>query len=280
MRIGVHSSNLHLMLARSWPGAFADAEPEFVYYEEGRLTGELLESGAIDFGGTGSTPPIAAEARGLDVVYIAASAPRPANGAIISAAAGPIESIADLAGKRVALVDGSFHNYLLARALESVGLGLADVEMLDVEPADSIPSLLDGRADAWVAMAPRLEKALQRDDLRLLARSGSLIPNRSLFWSIGARGLDADAMRYIAAELARIGRAVEAEPRLAAERLAAVHRSEGDVDAWEQVIRARDFSVFSADGVVLAEQQAESETLFRHSYLARPLEIGRFAPSA
>lgn len=280
MRIGVHSSNLHLMLARSWPGAFADAGPEFVYYEDGRLTSALLESGAIDFGGTGSTPPIAAEARGLDVVYIAASAPRPANGAILSAAGGSIESIADLAGKRVALVDGSFHNYLLARALENVGLGLGDVEMLDVEPADSIPSLLDGRVDGWVAMAPRLEKALQRDDLRLLARSGSLIPNRSLFWSIEARGLDAAARRYIVAELARIGRAVEAEPRLAAERLAAVHRSEGDVDAWEQVIRARDFSVFAADGVVLAEQQAESETLHRHCYLARPLEIGRFAPSA
>lgn len=275
MRIGVHSSNLHLMLARSWPGAFAELKPKFVFYEDGRLTAGLLAAGEIDFGGTGSTPPISAEADGLDVVYIAASAQRPANGAIFAAAGSDIRTVADLAGRRVALVDGSFHNYLLARSLESAGLGLRDVETLDIDPAESLPALLDGRVDAWVAMAPRLEKALRRDDLHLVARSGSIIPNRSLFWTVTARGLDSPTRAYIAEELQRIGRAVAAEPRLAAERLAATGAADADVDAWEQVVRSRDFSVAPAGEAVLAEQREEAETLHRHAYLVRFVDIGR-----
>lgn len=267
MRIGVHSSNLHLMLARVWPDAFAEVSPKFVFYGDGRLTAEMLASDAIDFGGTGSTPPIIAEAGGHDVVYIAASAPRPANGAIFAAKGGAIRSVADLAGRRVALVDGSFHNYLLARSLEKEGLSLRDVETLDVDPAESVPALLHGRVDAWVAMAPRLEKALRRDDLHLVTRSGSIIPNRSLFWTIAARGLDEQARDYIVGELQRIGRAVEANPRAAAEMLAATRTADADADAWEQVIRSRDFSVQPASDAVLAEQREEAETLHRHGYL-------------
>ncbi|MGO7976164.1 ABC transporter, partial [Rhizobium ruizarguesonis] len=59
-------------MARLWPGAFADMQPIFVSYAEGRDTAALLESGEIDIGGTGSTPPIEADMRGLGVEYIAA----------------------------------------------------------------------------------------------------------------------------------------------------------------------------------------------------------------
>ncbi|MGO8374092.1 ABC transporter, partial [Rhizobium ruizarguesonis] len=44
MRIGVHPHNLHLRLARLWPGAFVDLQPIFVSYAEGRATAALLES--------------------------------------------------------------------------------------------------------------------------------------------------------------------------------------------------------------------------------------------
>ncbi len=43
MRIGVHPNNLHLRLARLWPSAFAEFEPEYVPYVEGRDTATLLE---------------------------------------------------------------------------------------------------------------------------------------------------------------------------------------------------------------------------------------------
>ena len=42
MKIGVHPNNLHLRLARLWPGAFEEFDPEFVAYREGRDTAALL----------------------------------------------------------------------------------------------------------------------------------------------------------------------------------------------------------------------------------------------
>jgi sulfonate transport system substrate-binding protein len=273
MRIGVHPNNLHLRLASLWPDAFADLNPIFVSYGEGRDTASLLENGEIHFGGTGSTPPIEADARGLGVEYIAASAPRPANGAIFVRADSDIRSVADLAARKISLIDGSFHTYLLARSLEGEGLGLADVERLESGTRDSQAELLEGRVDAWVAMSPRLEKAIERPDLRLIVRCGAAIPNRSLFWALQRTGLSSSETAKIAAELDRIGREIAADPRAAARLLAAGDRSGTDVDSWERAVRSRDFSVVPIDEAVIAEQQEEADTLFRHGHFDRAIAI-------
>ncbi|PSH65225.1 ABC transporter substrate-binding protein [Phyllobacterium sophorae] len=275
MKIGVHPSNLHLRLAQVWPNAFASLGPEFVNYPEGRDTARLLNSRAIDFGGTGSTPPITAEVEGLDVIYIAASAPRPANGGIFVLKDSPIRSVGDLENKRVSLIDGSFHTYLLARSLETEGLLLPDVTRVETGAGDALPALLEGRVDAWIAMAPRLEKALERTDIRLIARCGSTIPNRSLFWTLGGQGLSADLRQHIVVELVRIGREVTDDPRRAALRLAENRGADADVDAWEKVVRSRDFSVVPADENIIAEQQEEADTLYRHGHFKTPVRLGQ-----
>ncbi|TRL33506.1 ABC transporter substrate-binding protein [Rhizobium straminoryzae] len=280
MRIGVHPNNLHLRLASLWPGSFADFDPEFVPYGEGRDTASLLEGGHIHFGGTGSTPPIEADARGLGVCYIAASAPRPANGAIFARSDSDIGSVADLVGKRISLVDGSFHTYLLARSLEGEGFGLPDVTRVESGDLDSLKELLEGRVDAWVAMSPRLEKVIERKDLRLIVRCGSTIPNRSLFWTLQRHALSAETIRALVLELDRIGREVMGDTRKAAELLAAEAGSEGDAAAWDRVLRSRDFSVVPADDPIIAEQQAEADTLYRHGHFSNPVALQRQAKLA
>ncbi len=269
MRIGVHPFNLHLRLAQHWPGAFSELDPVFVPYGEGRDTGRLLVEGLIDVGGTGSTPAVLAQAEGLGVTYVAASAPRPANGAILVRAGGALRTVGDLRGKRVALVEGSFHTYLLARALEGEGLALTDIETLEPPNEDVLAMLRDGRIDAWIAMSPRLESAEREPDLRVIARCGETIPNRSVFWTTRARGLSAKAISALADGLARVGREVSADPRLAAERLVAGGAREASVDEWERVLRGRSFAVFPADAQLLAEQDEEAATLQRHGYLKK-----------
>lgn len=273
MKIGVHPSNLHLRIAQVWPDAFAALDGEFVAYREGRDTGRLITEGKIDFGGTGSTPPITAALGGLPVNYIAASAPRPANGAILVRADSPIKSTSDLKHRRIGLVDGSFQTYYLARNLEEAGLSLADIERIEPEVNDALPALLDGRVDAWIAMAPRLENALERDDIRLLSRCGSTIPNRSLFWTLESSGLDAQTRLKIALELARIGREITADPHQAARRLVESGATEASLQGWEKVIASRDFTVIPADETILTEQQTEAEVLHRHGHFDRLAQI-------
>ncbi|MFK3691301.1 ABC transporter substrate-binding protein [Agrobacterium tumefaciens] len=275
MKIGVHPNNLHLRLARLWPGAFEEFDPEFVAYREGRDTAALLEKGAIHFGGTGSTPPIEADARGLSAVYIAASAPRPANGAILVRRDSPIRSAGDLEGKRISLIDGSFHTYLLARSLEGAGLGLSDVTRVESGDSDSLLDLVEGRVDAWVTMSPRLEKALAHEEISLLVRCGSTIPNRSLFWTLARHNITRETGQAIAVELDRVGRAVMADIEKAAALLAAEPGSEGDAASWAKVLRSRDLSVVPATKNILAEQQEEADTLYRHGHFSLPVQTGQ-----
>ena len=180
LRIGVHPNNLHLSLAQNWPCAFDGLDARMVAYAEGRRSVHLLAEGTIDVCGTGSTPPILAQADGMDVEYLAASAPRPANGGLVVAPSSAIAGIGELKGTRVALLDGSFHTYLLAMELEKVGLRLPDVRRVELSPGAALRALAAGEVEAWVAMAPLLDQSVAAGRVRLLARCGDTIPNRSV----------------------------------------------------------------------------------------------------
>src|SRR5690606_11592962 len=97
---------------------------------------EGLNVGSIDFGVTGETPPVFAQAAGVDVVYVAHEPPAPSGEAILLPKASPIRSLAELKGKKIALNKGSNVHYLLVRALESAGLEYADIQPVYLPPAD------------------------------------------------------------------------------------------------------------------------------------------------
>lgn len=273
LKIGVHPSNLHLTLAQHWPGAFPDVDVTFVTYPEGRDTGRQLAEGRIDVGGTGSTPPILAQVSGLDVLYVAASAPRPANGAILVAKNSPIPSVKDLASRKIALLDGSFHTYLLARVLETEGLSLKDVERVERAPVPSRDALIAGKVDAWIAMAPHLDQAIADGGARLLVPCGATIPNRSMFWTLGRRNLAPETIDAFVRELGRIGDAIAADPARAARILADLKLGGVDVAAWRNALKGRDWSIVAADAAIIVEQQDEADTLFRHSDIAHRIEL-------
>lgn len=266
MRIGVHPNNLHLLLASRWSGGLG-AGYDFTPYAEGRDSAALLAAGTIDVCGTGSTPPILAAAGGLGVKLLAASAMRPANGSIVVAAGSAIADIAALKGRRVALLDGSFHTYLLARALEQAGLRLPDVDRVELSPAASHRALARGEVDAWVAMAPLLGSALQAGTIRILVANEGLIPNRSLFWTLTERGLDEAALMQVTSDLVRFGAAVTADPEQAACVLAGARAGDADLQAWRAAVAARDWTVLPASPEILAEQTAEADILRRHAAL-------------
>ncbi len=273
LRIGVHPNNLHLTLAQHWPGAFASLDVQFVPYGEGRDTGRQLAEDHIDIGGTGSTPPILAQVSGLDVLYVAASSPRPANGGILVAKRSPIRGVQDLAGKKIAMLDGSFHTYLLARVLEAEGLTLKDVTRIERAPAPSRDALIAGKVDAWVAMAPLLDQAIADGGARMLVPCGATIPNRSVFWTLGRRKLAPATIDAFVAELGRFGATIAAEPEQAAQILAGLKLGSVDAAAWRKAMKGRDWSIVPADSEIIAEQQDEADTLFRHGDIPRRIEL-------
>lgn len=165
--IGVHASNPSLYhLYHLTRHGFAQQELEplgesvaFHPYSNGVRTGELLSRGVIDFGGTGSTPPVTAQAAGHDLVYTAVSAPRPEHGALLVPEDSPLRTAADLKGRTVHLAIGSWQTHLIAKALDDAGLSYADDITAERSTEHSEQLLRTGAVAAWVAQGPQLAAA-------------------------------------------------------------------------------------------------------------------------
>jgi len=87
-------------------------------------------------------------AQGLPLVRVATLVATPLNSLVVLKD-GPIQSIADLKGKRIGFSVGGFEDALLARMLERHGLSLDDVTLINVNWALS-PSLFAGQTDAVI----------------------------------------------------------------------------------------------------------------------------------
>ena len=273
LKMGVHNANLHLFLASRWPSLVNGIAVEFVHYDDGREGARFLNRGEIDICGTGSTPPIIAQANGYEVEYIAASARRPHNGALVTTPTSNITDVRKLQGTKIALVDGSFHTYLLARLLDEMGLSLRDVQRVKLSPSASLIHLRDGKVDAWIAMSPLLEKATSQKVVKVIAECGDKIPNRSVFWTIRNRKLSASQKEDVLSRLATLGREISADPERAARILTDARTEHVDLNTWSTAIAARDWSIHEADREIAAEQQEEADTLLRHGDLVREITV-------
>lgn len=148
---------------------------------------EALNVGSVDFGSVGETPPVFAQAAKADLVYVAHQPPAPTAEAIIVHRDSPIQSVADLKGKRVALNRGSNVHYLLVKALEEANLSIRDIQTAFLPPADARAAFQRGSVDAWVIWEPFLSAAEAALDARIL-RNGEGVVNNHEFY-IAARPL-------------------------------------------------------------------------------------------
>ncbi|HYE49111.1 MAG TPA: ABC transporter substrate-binding protein [Azospirillaceae bacterium] len=87
-------------------------------------------------------------AGGLPLVRIGTLVSTPLN-TLIASANGPVKSIADLKGRKVGFSVGGFEDAMLGAMLESAGLTLKDVTLVNVNFALS-PALLAGQVDATI----------------------------------------------------------------------------------------------------------------------------------
>ncbi|GAB3052708.1 ABC transporter substrate-binding protein [Sediminivirga luteola] len=88
-----------------------------------------------------------------------------------------IESVADLAGKRV--VGSTAANYYPAfvTLLEQEGLSLEDIEFVDSNPNDAIQAYVQGHVDAFISTDPATAFAQEQTDSEILAGFGDIFDN-------------------------------------------------------------------------------------------------------
>jgi len=144
---------------------------------------EAMNVGSIDFGITGETPPIFAQAAGAPLVYLAFDPPAPQGEAILVPKDSPLKSVADLRGKKVAFNKGSNVHYLLVRALENAGLKYTDIQTVYLAPADALAAFSRGAVDAWVIWDPYEAAAEASTGARILTDGTNLVSNYQFYFS-------------------------------------------------------------------------------------------------
>jgi sulfonate transport system substrate-binding protein len=142
---------------------------------------EGLNAGAIDAGSVGETPPIFAQAGGVDFVYIGNEPPAPQGEAIVVPHDSPIRSVADLRGKKVALNKGSNVHFLLVKALQKAKLAYSDIHPVYLAPADARAAFVQGSVDAWVIWDPYLAAIERQANARVIANGEGLVRNTQYY---------------------------------------------------------------------------------------------------
>jgi len=234
---------------------------------------EGLNVGSIDFGVTGETPPVFAQAAGADLLYVAHEPPAPSGEAILLPKDSPIRSLAELKGKKIALNKGSNVHYLLVRALESAGLKYSDIQPVYLPPADARAAFERGSVDAWVIWDPFQAAAEEQLQARTLRDGQGLVSNHQFY--LAARPFAEDHPRVITTlidEIRDIGTWVEANPDEATAQVAPLLGLSSTITR-KAVIR-QGYGARPITPAVVRAQQDIADTFTALRLIPRKLAIG------
>ena len=235
---------------------------------------EALNAGAVDFGATGDTPPIFAQAAGADLLYVGAQPLRRDAQAMIVRDGSPVRTLFDLRGRRVAFTRGSSAHNVVVKALLSAGLTLADIQPVPLQPADAAAAFRSGAVDAWAIWDPFLAIAQQDPATRVLVQAADVAPSNSFF--LARREWVEQSPAQVATLLDAINGAAawaEANP----ERLAGLMAEVTGVPIEAQRVAAPRgvYAVQPFDATILAQQQDIADTFARLRIIPAPIDVRR-----
>ncbi|RZJ19999.1 MAG: sulfonate ABC transporter substrate-binding protein, partial [Haliea sp.] len=184
LRIGYQKSAVNLVIIKqqgTLEKRYPNAKLQWIEFPAGPQLLEALAVGSLEFGLTGDSPPVFAQAAGKDLLYVGAEPPKPDSSAILVLGDSPLKKLADIKGRKIALQKGSSAHYLLVRAVEKAGLQWSDINPVYLAPADARAAFERKSVDAWAIWDPfyaATELALKP---RVLATGRDLTSNNSFY---------------------------------------------------------------------------------------------------
>jgi sulfonate transport system substrate-binding protein len=192
-------------------GAFDDApyKVKFARFDYGPPLVQATASGDIDLGYVGTVPPITGAAKQFGFKIVATQHGTDLTKAaenIIVPKGSPIQTLADLRGRKIAIPQGSSAHGLALLALKSVGLTPKDVELVYLSPAAGATAFNTGKVDAWSIWNPPSAIAV-KDGARILAKGLPPIDQVNNYYVATDKSLNDPARRAALADvLTRIAR--------------------------------------------------------------------------
>lgn len=245
---------------------------EWTEFPAGPQLLEAMNVGSIDFGHTGESPPIFAQAAGASLTYIAGIAPSPASSAIIVPQTSPIKSVTDLKGKKIAFQKGSSAHYLLVQILEKYGLKYSDIKPAYLPPADARAAFVKGSVDAWVIWDPFYAAASKTINARVLI-DGKGITKQGGYY-LASRKFAVENQQTIKAILEEIKKLEDWSSKnrqAVAETLAPVLGI--DLEAMKKAVNRKQFGIVPINAELIAAQQEVADTFYRLKLIPKQINV-------
>ncbi|MDE2037374.1 MAG: aliphatic sulfonate ABC transporter substrate-binding protein, partial [Pseudomonas sp.] len=179
LRVGYQKSSVSMVLAREhhlFEQGLPGTKVEWIEFLGGPPLIEALNGGSIDIGNIGDIPPIFAQAAGIDIRYIGVEPNDGRTEAILLPKDSTVQSVAELKGKRVALLKGSSAHNLFLKSLLRAGLQWKDVNVVYLSPSDGRAAFEQGKVDAWVVWDPYYSAAVVDGSAKVLGDGQGLNP--------------------------------------------------------------------------------------------------------
>lgn len=184
LRVGFQKAAANLVIVkqqRLLEQRLPGTKVEWLEFPAGPQLLEALAVGALDFGLTGDTPPVFAQAAGKDLVYVGTEPAKPLSSALLVAADSPLKTLSDLKGKRIAFQKGSSAHFLVVRALDRAKLQWRDITPIYLAPAEARAAFEKGAVDAWAIWDPFYAATELAIKPRVLANGTGLSGNNSFY---------------------------------------------------------------------------------------------------
>ncbi|MFN5505025.1 MAG: sulfonate ABC transporter substrate-binding protein [Pseudanabaena sp.] len=234
---------------------------------------EALNAGAIDVAYVGEAPPVFAQAaKGSTVRYIAYDPYGVEAEGIVVHKDSPIQTLADLKGKKLAVQKGSNAHYLSVKAIESAGLQVSDVDISFVKPSDGRAAFEKKNIDTWAVWDPFLAAVEVDAGARILTSAKGLAPNRGYY--LASKEFiekNPEAVKTFLNELKKESEYVKKNPAEVAKFLSPVLGV--DAAILEKAEKRRDYDILPLTEEVIAKQQDIADTFARLKLIPQPIVV-------
>jgi sulfonate transport system substrate-binding protein len=139
-----------------WDEEFAEdgVTIDFQEFQSAPAMTEAFGSDRVDVVFMAEIPAMIVQAADIDVQVPRITSELPVT--ILVAPDSPIQSVADLKGKKIGVLTGSAEHYGLVKVLEEAGIK-GDAEIINMDPADGKAAFESGQIDAWAIWPPFVE---------------------------------------------------------------------------------------------------------------------------
>jgi sulfonate transport system substrate-binding protein len=259
--------------------AFDDApyKVRFARFDYGPPLVQAAASGDIDLGYVGDVPPITGAAKqfGFKIVGVQRGSDQTkAAENIVVPKGSPIQTLADLKGKKLAVPQGSSAHGLALLALRSVGLTPKDVQLVYLSPAAGASAFNSGKVDAWSIWNPPSAIAIKAG-ARIIAKGVPPIDQVNNYYVATDRSLADPGRRAALADLlTRVARMFNWAQSNPDEYAKAIAKETGiSKDDARTTVDAYQFKITQVLPADVKAQQALSDAFFDAGEINKKVDI-------